>query len=100
VGRREEIVVGVNRYVDTSESEVAIPTQAIDEEATARQVDRVRAYRITQDAEAVSAALARVDTAARGDDRLLPVMREALVAGATLGQVVATLRPVFGSHRG
>jgi len=100
VGRQEEIVVGVNRYVDAAASEVAIPTQAIDEEATARQVERVRAYRDAQDAEAMAAVLARVDTAARGDGRLLPVMREALVAGATLGQIVATLRPIFGTHRG
>ena len=100
VGRQEEIVVGVNRYVDAAASEVAIPTQAIDEEATARQVERVRAYRDAQDAEAMAAVLARVDTAARGDGRLLPVMREALMAGATLGQIVATLRPIFGTHRG
>ena len=100
VGRQEEVVVGVNRYVDAADAEVDIPTQAIDEEATARQVERVRAYRAAQDAGAVSAALARVDDAARVEGRLLPVMRDALVAGATLGQVVSTLRPIFGAHRG
>ena len=98
IGRGEEIVVGVNKYTQDETTEVQI--QEIDAEATARQMERVRAYRESQDTEAVSAALSRVEYAARGDERLLPVMRNALVAGATLGQIGNVLRSVFGSYGG
>jgi methylmalonyl-CoA mutase N-terminal domain/subunit len=32
-------------------------------------------------------------------DNLLPVMREALMAGSTIGEVSDVLRGVFGVHR-
>ncbi len=37
--------------------------------------------------------------AAEGTDNLLPVMKEALLAGATLGQTANALRDVFGEHK-
>jgi methylmalonyl-CoA mutase N-terminal domain/subunit len=37
--------------------------------------------------------------AARGTDNLLPVMKDALLRGATMGQVAYALRDVFGEHR-
>jgi alanine dehydrogenase len=48
---------------------------------------------------AVAAALDQIETTARGTDNLLPPMKEALRAGATLGEVSDALRRVFGEHR-
>jgi methylmalonyl-CoA mutase N-terminal domain/subunit len=95
--RGEEIVVGVNRYV--ADEAVQVPLQRIDEEAVRRQIERVRAYKAAQDRGAVERALAAVNAAASGDENLLTPMREALRSGATLGQIVATLRAVFGVYR-
>jgi methylmalonyl-CoA mutase N-terminal domain/subunit len=92
----DEIVVGVNKYAETES--VNVPIQRIDQEATARQVDRTRAYKDAQNRAAVDAALARVRDTAQGTDNLLPVMKDAFLAGATLGQVANTLRGVFGEH--
>jgi methylmalonyl-CoA mutase N-terminal domain/subunit len=47
----------------------------------------------------VEAALAAVEEMARGTGNLLPPMREALQARATLGEVSDALRRVFGEHR-
>ncbi len=93
----EEVVVGVNAYVE--EGEVDVPLQKIDQQAVDRQIARVRAYKGAQDRAAVDAALVRVGETARGTDNLLPVMKEALVAGATLGQIANRLRDVFGEYR-
>jgi methylmalonyl-CoA mutase N-terminal domain/subunit len=65
----------------------------------ARQVERLRAFRAARDADAVDAALARVGEAAAGPANLLPPMREALRAGATIGEVSDVLRGVFGEYR-
>jgi methylmalonyl-CoA mutase N-terminal domain/subunit len=94
----EEIVVGVNKYVDDEEP-VSVPIQRIDQEAVARQIARVAEYKARQDRAAVAAALDRVEAAARGTENLLPVMKSALLAGATLGQIAGVLRKVFGEYR-
>jgi methylmalonyl-CoA mutase N-terminal domain/subunit len=97
-GRGRDVVVGVNRFA--VDEEVAIPAQRIDEAAVRRQVDRVKAYKSAQDSESVGCALQAVVAAANSrDTNLLPPMREALSAGATLGQIAGALRAVFGEYR-
>jgi methylmalonyl-CoA mutase N-terminal domain/subunit len=93
----DEVVIGVNRHVEDE----ATPMQLhkIDQEMVARQIERVTAYKAQQDRDAVDSALARVRETAAGEENLLPVMKEALLAGATLGQVANALRDVFGEHR-
>jgi methylmalonyl-CoA mutase N-terminal domain/subunit len=95
--RGEEIVVGVNRYIEEEGAEV--PLQVIDEDAVRRQVSRVRAHKSAQDRPAVERALAQVAVVANSGGNLMPPMKEALRAGATLGQVVDTLRSIFGEYR-
>jgi methylmalonyl-CoA mutase N-terminal domain/subunit len=93
----ERVVVGVNRFREPEERQPEI--LRIPEEEVARQVERVRALRASRDREAVERALAAVEEAARGTDNLLPPMKEALRARATLGEVSDVLRRVFGEHR-
>jgi len=97
VERGERVVVGVNRYQDAVP--VRVPVHRLDEAAVERQIRRVQEYRARQDAGRVERALARVEEAARGTDNLLPVLREALLAGATLGQICGRLRQVWGEYR-
>jgi methylmalonyl-CoA mutase N-terminal domain/subunit len=94
----EDVIVGVNKYV-VDESGVGAQIQRIDRAAVEEQVARVVAYKTAQDRAAVDPALARVEVAARGTDNLLPVMKDAFLAGATLGQIVIALKRVFGEHR-
>jgi methylmalonyl-CoA mutase N-terminal domain/subunit len=95
--RGEELIVGVNRYVD--EEDVDVPLQVIDEDAVGRQVGRVRAHKAAQDWPSIERTLSQVTTTASSGGNLLPPMREALRSGATLGQVTDTLRPIFGEYR-
>jgi methylmalonyl-CoA mutase, N-terminal domain len=93
----DEIVVGVNKYAESGSD--SVPIQRIDEESVARQMARVRDYRAAHDVTQVQLALDRVKTAAAGTENLLPLMKAALQAGATLGQIADALRAVFGEHR-
>jgi len=97
IERGDRVVVGVNRFVEDQEPTVEI--QRVSEEEEARQVARLRELRARRDSTAVSAALAEVERAARGTGNLLPPMKEALRARATLGEVSDVLRGVFGEHR-
>jgi methylmalonyl-CoA mutase N-terminal domain/subunit len=93
----ERVIVGVNSFEDAEERPVQ--TQRIAEEEVARLVERVRALRASRDQSAVDATLAAVEEVARGTENLLPPMKEALRARATLGEVSDVLRSVFGEHR-
>lgn len=95
----DEIVIGVNRFVDDSADSAPIKLHKIDQEMVSRQMERTTAYKRNQDHVAVKAALQTVRKVAEGTDNLLPHMKKALLAGATLGQVAYALRDVFGEHR-
>jgi methylmalonyl-CoA mutase N-terminal domain/subunit len=97
VASGERAVIGVNKYQD--DHEVEVPVHRLDEVAVERQVARVRDYRARQDTARVAAALDAVERAARGTENMLPVMKAALLAGATLGQICGRLRQVWGEYR-
>jgi methylmalonyl-CoA mutase N-terminal domain/subunit len=93
----DRTIVGVNAHVETETHQPTV--LRVDPERERAQVERVRALRASRDAAAVAARLDDVRTAARGTANLLPPMREALRARATLGEVSDALRDVFGVHR-
>jgi methylmalonyl-CoA mutase N-terminal domain/subunit len=97
IERGDRIVVGVNRFQVPEDDEREL--QRIGAEEVARQVERVRALRRERDQRAVDAALADVRAAAAGSVNLLPPMKDALRARATLGEVSDVLRGVFGEYR-
>ena len=93
----ERVVVGVNRFADAEER--AIELQRISDEETVAQSARVVALRAARDQAAVDARLTEVAETAAGTGNLLPPMREALRARATLGEVSDVLRGAFGEYR-
>jgi methylmalonyl-CoA mutase N-terminal domain/subunit len=93
----EQVVVGVNRFVDDGSWSDAI--FRIDPSVEADQVARVRAFRASRSEDVARRALEAVDRAARGGDSLVTPIVEAVEARATLGEVTHSLRTVFGEHR-
>jgi methylmalonyl-CoA mutase N-terminal domain/subunit len=93
----DQVVVGVNRFRD---EQVAAPAiQRIDPEAERGQVAGVRRVRAERDPATWTAAIGRLDDAARGTDNLLPPMIEAVKAYATVGEIADRLRAAWGVHR-
>jgi methylmalonyl-CoA mutase N-terminal domain/subunit len=97
IERGERVVVGLNRFqVDETTSP---ELQQIGDDEVARQIERLRRLRASRDDAAVGAGLAAVAGAASSTENLLPPMKEALRARATLGEVSDALRDVFGEYR-
>jgi methylmalonyl-CoA mutase N-terminal domain/subunit len=71
----------------------------IGEEEVTRQVHGLRQLRASRDQAEVDRALAEVEAVARGTANLLPPMKVALRARATLGEVSDVLRGVFGEYQ-
>jgi methylmalonyl-CoA mutase N-terminal domain/subunit len=89
------VIVGVNRW--TTDEEELVELQQIDPEAERRQCARTAEVRAGRDAGAVAEALGGVRRAAAGDENLLPAMRSALAAHATIGEVCDVLREQWGT---
>ncbi|MEA2508423.1 MAG: methylmalonyl-CoA mutase, N-terminal domain [Actinomycetota bacterium] len=92
----ERVIVGVNRF--TEEAGEGAEVYELDPELQEQQWKRLEKLRKERDQAAVDAALKAVEETARGRDNLLPSMREALAARATLGEVSDALREVFGEY--
>ncbi|MEV7992894.1 methylmalonyl-CoA mutase family protein [Streptomyces sp. NPDC086077] len=92
----ERVVVGVNRFT-IDEAEPYEPLR-VDPAIEARQSERLAALRAERDGRSVDAALAALRKAAEGDDNVLPPMKEALRARATVGEVCNALRDVWGRY--
>ena len=92
----DKAIVGVNRW--TVEEGEQIELHALDPASERAQCDRTQALRAGRDGGSVEAALAEVRRVAEGDENLLPPMREALRARATIGEVCEVLREQWGTY--
>jgi methylmalonyl-CoA mutase cobalamin-binding domain/chain len=91
-------VIGVNTHVEPP-APVPIPIHTVDAAVEARQVERVREVRRRRDAGRVAALLDRLEREARDPSvNLMPVTIDLVRARATLGEIVARLRQVFGAY--
>jgi len=95
----ETVVVGVNRFVETSQSaKSTVPVFALNEHAEREQIERVRAVRGRRDAVAAQARLQAVEQAACEGTNLVPPIIAAVEASATVGEIADAMRRVFGEH--
>jgi methylmalonyl-CoA mutase N-terminal domain/subunit len=92
----EQVIVGVNAYVEEGGEEIEL--HRLDPEAERRQLERTARVRAARDASEADDALARVREAARGTENLLPPLREALRARCTVGEICNVLRDEFGMY--
>ncbi len=90
-------LVGVNHLVKKDQNH-GIEMFKLDEDAEARQIERLRKVRADRDGGKVAECLARVEAAARGSDNLVPPILDAVKAHATHGEICNVLREVFGTY--
>jgi methylmalonyl-CoA mutase N-terminal domain/subunit len=89
--------VGVNAYV----SDVLVDAEllTIDPELESAQIRLLRDRKANRDNTAVMSALDSVTVTARGNENLMYPIKEALLLGATVGEVTKSLLPVFGRYQ-
>ena len=97
VEERRYINVGVNEYVEKAEKHMAL--LKIDPKVEREQVGAVRRFKEQRDGGAARRALEAVRTAALGSANLMPPILEAAKVHVSLGEIVDTLRQVFGEWR-
>ena len=95
---KKRIVVGVNDYVDDGE-EVRIDLLRIGPEVAARQAKVLARVKAERDQSMVDKALDGLRRAAEGSGNLMPHFVECCRAYATEGEMIGTLRGIFGEYR-
>jgi len=94
-GRR--VVVGVNAFRE--EGEAAPPTLTVDPRIEIEQIERLRAFRASRDASRFATARDRLRREAGEGRNVMPPLVEAVASGVTLGEIVSTLKELYGEHR-
>jgi methylmalonyl-CoA mutase N-terminal domain/subunit len=93
----EEIVVGVNA-LQVSE-QVELERLSVDPSIEQAQRQKLQALRERRDASRSSALLDRLNSAARGDENLMPLFIECVENEITLGEICNVLRSVWGEYQ-
>jgi ethylmalonyl-CoA mutase len=102
IERGDQIVVGVNKYLESEPSPLTGGAESIltvPEEAEHGQIEKLKAWRAQRDNAAVKSALEELKRAAAGRGNIMPASIACAKAGVTTGEWGWTLRDAFGEYR-
>jgi len=95
----EKVVLGVNKFVEPGEK-VDIETHPYDPTTAQRQVDRLKRVRRERNQGEVDRLLHRLTEVARDEkENIMPVTIQLVRAGASMGEIVETLKVLWGTYR-
>ncbi len=95
----EKPVIGVNRFVDGT-PDPKIHTHPYDKSTAERQIARTKRVRAERDPKLMAELLEKLKTVAADDSQnIMPVTIELVRAGATMGDIIETLKTVWGTYR-
>ncbi|TMW73722.1 acyl-CoA mutase large subunit family protein [Alteribacter natronophilus] len=98
IENEDEVVVGVNRYQLDEEPEPEL--LEVDDTFVEDQLTAIKRLRSERDSDEVEKALAELKYHAEGSANLMPYIKEAVRAYATVGEISGVLRDVFGEYQG
>ena len=95
IDTNELIHVGVNDYIKADEK-IDIPILEIGRDVEDYQNKKISSLRKSRDSKNVNNALLKVKKSCIDGDHLLPPIIESVKTGATMGEIVITMKEVFG----
>ncbi|HTT45271.1 MAG TPA: methylmalonyl-CoA mutase family protein [Thermoplasmata archaeon] len=104
--RKEEIVVGVNEFVEGNPRFSLFPesggtgvhSQRITPAEERRQITELRRWRAERDAGAAERALSALRSVTKAGANVMPAVLDSVRAGATLGEISDVWREIFGEQ--
>lgn len=98
VEKKEEIIVGVNEFIDKAEK-AEKSVFRISNKVAKEQISRLKKFKKSRKLRIVDQHLSKIKNAAQSDDNLMPLFVEAVSDKVTLGEISDALRSVYGVHR-
>ncbi len=96
VDNKEKIIVGVNDYIMDHEQ---ISLLNIDEEVAKNQIERLKDLRNSRNSTQVKELLGTLKKAAVDELNLMPFILDCVKVYATLGEIMDTLKDVYGEYQ-
>jgi methylmalonyl-CoA mutase N-terminal domain/subunit len=96
VEKKEKVIVGVNAFEMEHEP---IPILCIDETTAQQQLARLREVKKTRHSAQVKERLLDLKKAARDEENLMPYILRAVKTYATLGEVMDSLKEIYGEFK-
>lgn len=93
----KKVIVGVNKF--TVQEPPMENLFTVDDSIRLQQIAKLNQLKSERDNTNVKTLLANIESAARGDENLMPRILEAVEAYATLGEIADVLRGVFGEYK-
>ena len=98
VETRDRLIVGVNEFV--MDEPVEIPILKMDPEGERRHLARLKKLKSERSADAWGEAMRKLEEASKdGKTNLMPLILDAVNAGATSGEICNMWRKVFGEYK-
>lgn len=97
IDRNERIIIGVNKFQDLEDREPQL--NLINPEVEKKQLLRLKEFKANRDQARVRSSLSELAKAAESDStNLMPLIIEAVKKHATLGEISAVFKEVFGAY--
>ena len=97
IDKKERIIVGVNEFAEADEK-IEIPILLIPEEVEKGQIKKLQQLKKKRNNDQVDEKLKQLKSAAQTSTNLMPLLVECAKAYCTLGEMVDTLKEVFGEY--
>ena len=95
IDNKELIHVGVNDFIKSDEK-IDIPILEIGRDVERYQKKKIASLRKSRNNDSVEKTLSKVEESCKNGNNLLPPIIEAVKAGATMGEIVITMKNEFG----
>ena len=94
---REKIIVGVNEF--QLKEPCTTPLLKIDEEVAKLQIDKLKKLKKERNNKKVKEYLEKLKEAAKGKENLMPYILNCVREYASIGEIMQTLKEIFGTYR-
>ena len=94
----ERVIVGVNAYRDDDPGVLPFELHQNAPDTEERKIAELEEFRAGRDRDALDRALEELAAVAQTDENIMPATLNAIRARATTGEIVETLRVVFGTY--
>ncbi len=95
VDEKNRIIVGVNEFIKKDEK-IDIPILEISEKVQSEQIERLKKVKLDRNNSEVDTKLKLITDACKTKENLLPLIIDAAKSYATLGEIVDSMKAVFG----
>lgn len=94
----ERIVVGLNAFKEDTKEAEDIELLKVDPELERKRIEEIENFKKMRDRGEVFRSLKKLKERAKSEENLMPYIIECVKSEATLGEIVDTLKEVFGAY--